>query len=32
MVQIPGGDVLAVFWCREGCVHNIRWARLRVGP
>jgi hypothetical protein len=30
MVQLPGGDVLAVFWCVEECVHNIRWARLRL--
>lgn len=30
MVQLPGGDVLAVFWCLEECVHNIRWVRLRV--
>jgi sialidase-1 len=30
MVQLPGGDVLAVFWCVEDCIHNIRWARLRI--
>jgi hypothetical protein len=30
MVQLPDGDVLAVFWCCEGCVINIRWVRLRV--
>jgi hypothetical protein len=28
MVQLPGGDVLAVFWCVEECLHVIRWARL----
>jgi len=28
MVQLPGGDVLAVFWCLEECLHVIRWARL----
>jgi hypothetical protein len=30
MVQLPGGDVLAVFWCREDCLHTIRWVRLTV--
>ncbi len=30
MVQLPGGHVLAVFWCLEECIHNIRWVRLRV--
>ncbi len=30
MVQLPGGDVLAVFWCVEECIHNIRWVRLKV--
>jgi hypothetical protein len=29
-VQLPGGDVLAVFWCVEDCQHVIRWVRLRV--
>jgi sialidase-1 len=29
MVQMADGDVLAVFWCLEECIHNIRWARLR---
>lgn len=28
MVQLPEGDILVVFWCLEGGVHNIRWARL----
>jgi hypothetical protein len=32
MVQLPGGEVLAVFWCVEECLHIIRWARLRVHP
>lgn len=31
MVQLPTGDVLAVFWCLEDCLHNIRWVRLRIG-
>jgi sialidase-1 len=30
MVQLPDGDVLAVFWCVEECLHIIRWARLRI--
>lgn len=30
MVQLPSGDVLVVFWCLEECIHNIRWARLRM--
>jgi hypothetical protein len=30
MVQLPGGDVLALFWCVEECIHNIRWARLAI--
>ena len=29
-VQLPGGEVLAVFWCLEECLHVIRWVRLRV--
>jgi hypothetical protein len=28
MVQLPTGEVLAVFWCVEECLHIIRWARL----
>lgn len=31
MIELPGGDVLALFWCREDCVHNIRWLRIQVG-
>jgi hypothetical protein len=31
MVQLPDGDVLAVFWCMEECLHVIRWARLKIG-
>lgn len=27
---LPNGDVLAVFWCCEDCIHNIRWVRLRI--
>ena len=30
MVQLPDGDVLAVFWCCEECIHNIRWIRLAI--
>jgi hypothetical protein len=30
MVQLPDGDVFAVFWCLEDHVHNIRWARIRL--
>lgn len=30
MVQLPDGEVFAVFWCCEDCIHNIRWVRLRV--
>jgi hypothetical protein len=29
-VQLPDGDVFTVFWCREDCIHNIRWARLHI--
>ncbi|MBI1917707.1 MAG: exo-alpha-sialidase [Planctomycetes bacterium] len=28
MVELPSGEVLAVFWCLEECLHVIRWARL----
>jgi hypothetical protein len=30
MVQLPGGDVLALFWCVEECLHVIRWIRLAI--
>ena len=30
LVLLPGGDVFAVFWCREDCVFNIRWLRICV--
>jgi hypothetical protein len=30
MLQLPDGDVLAVFWCVEECLHIIRWIRLRI--
>jgi hypothetical protein len=30
MVELPDGDVLAVFWCMEDYVQNIRWMRLNV--
>jgi hypothetical protein len=29
MICLPDGDVLAAFWCREDCIHNIRWLRIR---
>jgi hypothetical protein len=29
-IQLPDGDVLALFWCLEDCLHVIRWVRLRV--
>ena len=31
LMQLPDGDIYAAFWCREECIHNIRWLRLRVG-
>lgn len=31
LVQLPQGDVFAVFWCHEESVNNIRWVRLRAG-
>jgi hypothetical protein len=31
LLHLPDGDVLAAFWCREDCIHNIRWLRIRVG-
>lgn len=30
MTRLANGDVLAVFWCNEACIHNIRWVRLKV--
>jgi hypothetical protein len=30
MVQLQDGEVLAVFWCCEECIHNIRWIRLAI--
>jgi hypothetical protein len=32
MVVCPNEEVLAVFWCCEDCIHNIRWLRIRVDP
>lgn len=29
MVRLTDGDVFAVFWCLEECIHNIRWVRVR---
>ena len=31
LLLLPDGDVLVAFWCREDCIHNIRWLRIRVG-
>jgi sialidase-1 len=31
MVELPGGDVLAVFWCSEDGIYNIRWVRIDIG-
>jgi hypothetical protein len=30
LLVLPSGEVFAVFWCCEDCVHNIRWLRIRV--
>ena len=30
MVELTEGEVLAVFWCQEECINNIRWVRIRV--
>lgn len=30
LLRLADGDVLAAFWCREDCIHNIRWLRIRV--
>lgn len=30
MLQMPDGHVMAVFWCVEDGIHNIRWVHLRV--
>lgn len=30
MVQTPDGHVMAVFWCVEDGIYNIRWLRVRV--
>ncbi len=27
---LPGGDILAAFWCCEDCIYNIRWLRISV--
>jgi hypothetical protein len=31
LIHLPGGDVLAAFWCVEHCVSNIRWYRIKIG-
>lgn len=30
MVQLPDGDIMAVFWCLENEVRNIRWTRIKI--
>lgn len=30
MVELPSGEIFAVFWLAEDCTHCIRWMRLRV--
>lgn len=29
MTVLPDGEVMAVFWCMEDCIQNIRWFRLK---
>ncbi|MCY2968208.1 MAG: sialidase family protein, partial [Planctomycetota bacterium] len=29
-IQLPDGDILALFWCVEESLHVIRWMRLRI--
>ena len=31
LLRLPDGDVLAAFWCREDCIHNIRGLAARSG-
>ena len=30
MIQLADGNVFAVFWCVEECLHVIRWQRIAV--
>lgn len=30
MIELPDGDVFAVFWCLDNCLYSIRWAKLRI--
>ena len=30
LLRLSDGDIFAAFWCREDCIHNIRWLRMRV--
>lgn len=30
LIHLPDGDIFAAFWCREECIHNIRWLRVRI--
>ena len=27
---LPDGNVMVLFWCREDCIHHIRWLRVSV--
>ena len=31
MVRMSDQEVLALFWCCEDCIHNVRWLRLGTG-
>ena len=30
MARLPNGEVLALFWCSEDAIHNIRWLRIKI--
>jgi len=30
MIELPDGEIFAVFWCLEDHVRNIRWVRIRL--
>jgi hypothetical protein len=31
LARLPGGDLVAAWWCTQACVTHARYARLRVG-
>ena len=31
LLHLSDSEILAAFWCREDCIHNIRWLRIGVG-